>query len=197
MIGTTAMTPLQVTRNWGDSIWNVFGTFMLGAEHRLAITEMGYSGGLLLGGLIIGVWGGFKNKNHTFALFTILTGAAAAGLGLIGNFWLYIVCMVLAGVFLSIRGASVMSMLQSNIDRAYMGRSMSVLLMIAVFTFQLGMLLWGPLSDIVSLDWLLVGSGTFILLMGIAIFFDKTLLKAGMVSKSSGTDYQQPIEAGN
>ena len=180
MIATAAITPLQVARNWGDDIWRVLGGLLLGAEHRLAITEMGYSGGLVLGGLIIGLWGGFKNKNHTFALFTLLTGAAVAGLGLIGNFWFYTVCMALAGTFLSMRGASIMSMLQSNIDRAFMGRSMSVLLMIATLCVQLGMLLWGPLSDVMAIEWLLIGTGLFIFLMGFSFFFDKTLLKAGM-----------------
>ena len=53
--------------------------------------------------------------------------------------------------------------------------------MVGSLSLQLGMILWGPLSDIVSLDWLLVGSGVCILLMGVAIFFDKTLLRAGLM----------------
>lgn len=188
MIATTAMTPLQVARNWGDDVWSLFAGLSIGAEHRLAISEMGYSGGLILGGILIGICGGFKNKNHTFALFTMLTGIAAAGLGLMGNFWIYVVFMVLVAGFLNMRGAPSMSMLQSNIDQDFMGRSMSLFMMVATLNVQLGMLIWGPLSDIVSLDWLLVGSGAFILLMGIVIFFDKTMRKAGLVSKSSGDE---------
>jgi len=188
LIATTAMTPLLVTRNWGDSVWSVLGAISIGTEHRLAITEMGYSGGLVLGGFVIGVWGGFKNKNHTFALFTLLAGIAVVGLGIFANFWLFTLFMLLAGTFLSMRSASVMSMLQSNIERSYMGRSMSVLMMMATLTVQLGMLLWGPLSDIVAIEWLLVGAGAFIVLMGFSFFFDKTLLAAGLASQSSGVD---------
>ena len=188
LIATTAMTPLLVARNWGDNVWSILGAIVIGAEHRLAITEMGYSGGLVIGGLIIGVWGGFKNKNHTFALFTLLAGIAVAGLGLFTNFWAFTLFMLFAGTFLSMRSAAVMSMLQSNIDRSYMGRSMSVLLMMASLTVQLGMLLWGPLSDAVSIEWLLAGSGLLILIMGISIFFDKALLKAGLIIKDSDTN---------
>ena len=188
LIATTAMTPLLVTRNWGDSVWSVLGAISIGTEHRLAITEMGYSGGLVLGGFVIGVWGGFKNKNHTFALFTLLAGIAVVGLGIFANFWLFTLFMLLAGTFLSMRSASVMSMLQSNIERSYMGRSMSVLLMMATLTVQLGMLLWGPLSDIVAIEWLLVGAGAFIVLMGFSFFLDETLLAAGLASQSSGVD---------
>jgi DHA3 family macrolide efflux protein-like MFS transporter len=89
--------------------------------------------------------------------------------------------MLLIGLFLGIRGAPIMSMLQLNINRAYMGRSMSVLMMTATLFVQLGMMLWGPLGDIVEIEWLLLSTGGFIFLMGIVIFFDKTLLKAGTV----------------
>jgi len=188
LIATTAMTPLLVARNWGDNVWSVLGAISIGTEHRLAITEMGYSGGLVLGGFVIGVWGGFKNKNHTFALFTLLAGIAVVGLGIFADFWLFTLFMLLAGTFLSMRSASVMSMLQSNIERSYMGRSMSVLLMMATLTVQLGMLLWGPLGDIVAIEWLLVGAGAVIVLMGFSFLFDKTLLTAGLASQSTGVD---------
>jgi len=183
MIAATAMTPLQVTRNWGEDLWDMFGAFSIGAEHRLAITEMGYSGGLVFGGILIGIWSGFKNKNYTFALSTALVGIATIGLGVVTNFWLYTACMMLIGLFLSTRGAPIMSMLQLNISRTYMGRSMSVLMMTATLFVQLGMMLWGPLGDIVEIEWLLLGVGGFIFLMGIGIFFDKTLKKAGSVVK--------------
>jgi DHA3 family macrolide efflux protein-like MFS transporter len=179
MVATTAMTPLQVTRKWGEGLWNVPGGFSLGAEHRLAITEMGYSGGLVLGGLAIGIWGGFRNKNLTYVMFTTLIGFAAIGIGLFNNFWLYTMCMVLAGLFVSARGAPGMSMLQLNITGKYMGRCMSVLMMIATLFVQLGMMLWGPLSDIVEIEWLLVGSGIFMVLMGFVMSLDKDLNKAG------------------
>jgi MFS family permease len=126
----------------------------------------------------------------TFALFTILAGAATAALGLVGNFWIYTLFMLLGAGFLNMRGAVSMSMLQLNIDREYMGRCMSLFMMMASLNMQLGMLLWGPLSDIISLDWLILGSGVFILLMGIVIFFNKSLRKAGMVSTSSTNDEQ-------
>jgi len=183
MIATTAMTPLQVTRNWGDGLWNLTDAFSIGAEHRMAISEMGYSGGLMLGGVAISIWVGFKNKNYTYALFTVLAGIAIVGLGLISNFWIYVLFMGLGAACLSMRAAPSMTMMQINVDRKYMGRSMSVFMMMATLNIQLGMMVWGPLSDIISLNWLLVISGTVITLMGIAIYFDKTLCKAGLTTR--------------
>jgi DHA3 family macrolide efflux protein-like MFS transporter len=180
MIAITAMTPLLVTRKWGEDTWNVFGTLFIEAEHRLAISEVGYTGGMLFGGLIIAAWGGFRNKNYTFALFTVLVGVAQVSLGLVDNFWMFTLCMGFFGLFLSIRSAPIMAMLQSNIERDFMGRSMSTLMMVASLTVQLGMLLWGPLGDVVKIDLLLMVTGAIIMIMGIKIFFSKTLLKAGL-----------------
>lgn len=186
LIITTAMTPLLVARNWGDGTWHILGGLSIEAEHRLAISEMGYSAGLVLGGLAIGLWGGFKNKNHTFALFTILTGIATAGMGLVNNFWIYAVFTGLCAGFLSMRGAPATSMMQVNVKQEYMGRSTSALMVVATLTAQLGMMLWGPLSDIVPIDWLLTGAGAFTLLLGVAVFFDKTMRKAGAATRDDG-----------
>jgi len=183
MIATTVMTPLHVTRIWGEELWNIIGGFSIGAEHRLAISEMGYSGGLVLGGIVISIWLGFKNKNYTYALFTVLAGLAVAGLGLTGNFWIFTLFMGLCAVFLSMRGAPSMAMLQINVDSAFMGRSMSIFMMMATLNVQLGMIVWGPLGDFISISHLLIVSGLVIMLMGIAIFFDKTLRKAGVATK--------------
>ncbi|MCL2820939.1 MAG: MFS transporter [Oscillospiraceae bacterium] len=185
MIATTAMTPLLVIRKWGDGLWNLTENLSIGAEHRLAISEMGYSAGLVLGGIAISIWVGFKNKNHTYALFTFLAGIATAGLGLSSNFWIYTLFMGLGAGFISMRGAPSMAMIQINISREYMGRCMSVFMMIATLNVQLGMLLWGPLSDIISLDWLLVAAGSCIILTGIIVFFDKTLRKAGLATRQA------------
>jgi len=185
MIAATVMTPLHVTRTWGDESWSILGGLSIGAEHRLAISEMGYSGGLVLGGIAISLWLGFKNKNNTYALFTILTGLAAAGLGLAGNFWIFTLFMGLCAVFLSMRGAPSMAMLQINGDSTFMGRSMSIFMMMATLNVQLGMIVWGPLGDFIPIDRLLVVSGLVITLMGIVIFFDKTLRSAGVATKKA------------
>jgi len=178
------LTPLHVVRNWGDNIWNVFGVLSIGAEYRLAAIEVGYSVGMIVGGLILGIWGGFKNKNNTFSLFTLLFGVGSIGLGLIGNFWVYLIFISLMGAFMSIRGACIMAMLQVNTNTAYMGRVLSVLLMIATVTYSLGMALWGPLSDAAAIEWILIGTGAVILLTGFALIFSKAFNQAGAVMSS-------------
>ena len=173
------MTPLQVARNYGDGIWTIFGGLSFGAEQRLAVLEVVFFIGMMLGGLLIGVWGGFKNKSQTMALSTFLLGLGAVGLGFITNFWLYLLCMGLIGVVMNLFNPPMMATLQTNVDGAYMGRVFSVLLMMGSLMMPLGMVLWGPLGDVVDIGWLLIGTGAFIFFMGFVFMFDKTLLKAG------------------
>lgn len=176
----SVLTQLQVVRDWGDGTWNVFGNLSFGTEQRLAALNIMFFVGMMLGGLAIGVWGGFKNKSHTMALSFFLYGIGTAGLGFMTNFGVYLLFVVLCGLTLNMFNAPMMAMLQSNVDGAYMGRVFSVLTMMSSLMMPLGMVLWGPLADVVAIDWLLIWTGVFLLLVGFAFVFDRTLLKAGM-----------------
>jgi DHA3 family macrolide efflux protein-like MFS transporter len=173
------LTPLQVARNWGDVPWSLLGVFSLGASQRLAAVEMAFFIGMVLGGIILGIWGGFKNKSHTMALATVMFGLGTAGLGLLSSFWLYLASMLGIGVFLNIFNPAMMATLQVNVDQAYMGRVFSLLAMASSLMMPLGMLLWGPLSDRVAIDWLLIGTGIALTLFGLVFIADKTILAAG------------------
>ena len=165
------LTPLQVTRNFGADVW------------RLTTLQTTFAIGMMLGGLIIAVWGGFKNKIHTLALATIMTGIGIVTLGILNNFWLYIACMGITGIVAAIFNAPLMTILQINIKEIFMGRVLSILTMVNSVAMPIGMLIWGPLSDIVNIDWLLIGTGFIIFLLSFIFFFDKTFLKAGIKIK--------------
>ena len=87
--------------------------------------------------------------------------------------------MGLTGLVMSIFSAPMMATMQTNVEDEYMGRVFSVLAMMSSVMMPLGMVLWGPLSDVVAIDLLLIGTGVFIALMGFVFISDKTLLKAG------------------
>lgn len=65
------LTPLQVTRSFGDDVW------------RLTAIEIAFSVGMMAGGAIIASWGGFQNKIHTMALASLLMGVCTFALGVV------------------------------------------------------------------------------------------------------------------
>lgn len=161
------LTPLQVTRTFGNDVW------------RLTAIEMTFSMGMMVGGIIMASWGGFKNKIHSMTLATLLMGACTVALGVIPIFWLYLIFMGLVGIAMPIFNTPSAVLLQEKVEPDFLGRVFGVLAMISSTMMPLGMLVFGPLSDIINIEWLLIGTG---LLMFIEAFFllgNKVLLEAG------------------
>jgi DHA3 family macrolide efflux protein-like MFS transporter len=161
------LTPLQVTRNFGNDVW------------RLSAIEITFSIGMMAGGISIGLWGGFKNRIYTMTLSCALCGLLAVGLGLAPNFLLYLVIMAILGLSLPLWNAPSMVLLQTTVEPAFMGRVFSVFTMVSSTMMPLGMVLFGPVADIVSINILLIGTGIIVTLLCIPMMTSKTLLEAG------------------
>jgi len=162
------LTPLQVVRNFGPDEW------------RLVAIELAFFVGMALGGLFIAAWGGFKNKSHTMALAIALTGIFVIGLGITGSFIIYMACIGFSGFSVAVFNAPMMTVIQTKIEAEFLGRVFSVLTMLASITMPTGMVVWGPLADIVLIDWLMISSGLGILLTGVFFVMSKTLMEAGI-----------------
>jgi Bacterial protein of unknown function (DUF894). len=162
-----ALTPLQVTRSFGNDIW------------RLTAIEIAFSSGMLLGGLLISSWGGFNNRIHTMSLSTFGIGLMIVALGIVTNFWVYIGIMLISGVTLPLFMTPSTVLLQEKVEEAYMGRVFGVMTMIYSSAMPLGMLVFGPLADIVDIEWLLIVSGAVIFFQGFFLIGNKALVHAG------------------
>jgi DHA3 family macrolide efflux protein-like MFS transporter len=60
-----------------------------------------------------------------------------------------------------------------------MGRVLSVFMMVNSTMMPLGMVVFGPVADVVSINILLVGTGIVVVLLCIPMITSKTLLEAG------------------
>lgn len=167
------LTPLQVTRSFGDDVW------------RLTAIEITFSVGMMLGGLLIASWGGFKNRLHTMVLSSIVVGAGTFALGIIPNFWIYIFFMVIIGVAMPIFNTPAMVILQQRVEGDYQGRVFSIMSMLASIVMPMAMLIFGPLADIISIESLLVTTGILIIILCIFMWKDKVLLEAGRPVQAS------------
>lgn len=71
-------------------------------------------------------------------------------------------------------------MLQEKVDENYLGRIFGVFGMISTSMMPIGMLIFGPLADVVKIEWLLVGTGLFMLVLTVFFARNKRLVEAGM-----------------
>jgi DHA3 family macrolide efflux protein-like MFS transporter len=161
------LTPLQVTRNFGNDVW------------RLTAMELGYSAGLLAGGILIAAWGGFGNRVFTMAFACFLFGIETVGIGLAPNFWLYIGIIVIAGITMPLYNTQAMVLLQSTVDKEFMGRVLSVFGMVSSTMTPLGMLIFGPVADMININIIFVVTGIVIALLSVPFVSSKTMRKAG------------------
>lgn len=145
------LAPLQITRNFHDGIW------------QLSAVEIGFASGMLVGGSVMSTWGGFKNKIHTIALGYSLLVIPFILLGVASNFWLYFAMMIAIGFVVPISRTAMVSFFQAKTDNAHMGRVMSLVTMAISSASPATMLILGPLSDIVSIDWIMIGSGLLLM----------------------------------
>ncbi|MCL2689172.1 MAG: MFS transporter [Chitinispirillia bacterium] len=170
------LTPLQVVRNFGDEVW------------RLSAIEIAFSAGMMLGGIFIGMWPGLKNRVHTMAIACLLCGILCMGLGITPAFWPYMAIMAAVGLVCPYYNATAMVLLQTTVEPAFMGRVLSVFTMVTSFLMPMGMLLFGPLADKVSIDTLLIITGFLVLFLGIPMMTSKTLRAAGVKHLESEPD---------
>ena len=165
---------MHIARKWGEITWRfAFSNLTICAEQRLAIVEIVLSTGMILSGVVLGMWGGFKSKSRTMALSLFLFSIGAIGLGSVSSFLVYSACIFIAGFAFPFYTASKTSIIQTSVESEYLGRVFSVQLMITSVWAPLGMLVWGPLGDIVNIEYLMIGTGAFLFAFSFVLFFVK------------------------
>lgn len=161
------LTPLQVVRTFGNDVW------------RLTAIEITFSAGMIAGGIIMASWGGFKNKVHTMTLSSLVIGACTFLLGVTPVFWLYLLFMAVVGIAMPIFNTPFTVLLQEKVEGDFLGRVFGVLGMISSSMMPLGMLVFGPLSDIIKIEWLLMGTGLLLFTQGCFLISNKVLIESG------------------
>lgn len=181
------LTPLQTARSFGPEVW------------RLTAIEMVFSLGMIVGGAIITVWGGFHNRmktivlaNSIMAFCTIALGISPIVSNLVGGstrvifgvtnlipFIIYLAFMTLFGMALPFLNTPAVVILQEHIEDAYLGRIFSVHGMIAHSLMPLSMFIFGPLADTISIEKLLIFTGAAMLLSAFFVPFNRRLMEAG------------------
>ena len=170
IVPAAQLTPLMVSRTFGDEYW------------RLSATEIIFSAGGVVGGIIISVWGGFKNRMHSIALCCILFGIFTALVGIVPGFIAFLVLMFLTGSTVPLFTKPSMVLLQEQVDPNMQGRVFSLTQIVMTAMMPIGMAFFGPLADQVRIEALMVITGICGAAVGILVFFNKHF-KHGLITE--------------
>lgn len=167
------LTPLMVSRTFGEEIW------------RLTASEMAYSLGMILGGILITSWGGFRKKLNTTILAGAIYGVVMVGLGGAPWFVLYLILNTLIGITSPCYNAPLTVTIQEQVPPHMLGRVFSFMQIASSCALPIGMVFFGPLADVVEVQWLLMGSGILVLFITSIIWKRNYLFQNNTIAETS------------
>lgn len=125
--------------------------------------------GVIVGGLALGIWGGFKKRIFTGMMGLMGIGIGIAMIGLAPSSALYIVMIgnLIMGVMMPMANGSLGGILQATVEPGMQGRVFTLGGSLATAMMPIGLALAGPLSDAFGIQiWFIIG-GVVTLLMGV------------------------------
>ncbi len=156
-----SLMPLLVTEHFqGDAL-------------QLGWLESSWGVGLVLGGLILSAWGGFRQRVYTSLTALMVEGAAVALVGLApaNGFWLAVAGMFVAGSMNAFVNGPLFALLQGSVAADMQGRVFTVMQSLSWAAWPLSLAAAGPIADAVGVrPWYVVG-GIVSSLMGLGALF--------------------------
>jgi len=157
----SALTPLLITEYFGK------GVIELGWFEGVT------GAGVILGGLLLSAWGGFKKR-----ILTTFAGLIFLGLpfGVIGflpadGFVPSLALMFIAGFMIPIVNGTLGAVMQASVDPSRQGRVFTLAGSLAQGMAPLGLVIAGPIADLFGIQsWFIVG-GLLCAAMGVVGFF--------------------------
>lgn len=151
---TFTMLPLLITE------------FFKGGAIELAWVQSANGVGMILGGLALGIWGGFKSKINTAfsALFVASLGLLLFSTTPADMLWIGVAAMFVFGFMNSIANSSFFSVLQALIPHDMQGRVFTLIMSTSVAVSPLGLAIAGPVIEVTGLRFWFVLSGVVFML---------------------------------
>ena len=157
-VAPSYLTPLMAARTFGGDVW------------VLTVLEISFSIGMLVGGVVIGIWGGPKNKVVMIAVASLVFGLLSIAMGFSPNVWVFFGLMLLIGLAVPFFSTPSMTLLQLRVEPEKQGRVFGFVGIVMAVAMPIGMVIFGPLADQIPVETILVAAGvlTFVV-VGIAL----------------------------
>jgi DHA3 family macrolide efflux protein-like MFS transporter len=158
IVAPSYLTPLMVARSFGTEVW------------KLSALEISFSIGMVLGGIAVGIWAAKANKVLMLVASSLGFGVLSIALGLSTNLWVFFAFMFLVGLLVPFFSTPSWTLLQEKVEPERQGRVFGFVGIVMAVSMPIGMVVFGPLADVVSVQLLLVIAGvvTFIV-VGVAV----------------------------
>ena len=156
-----SLMPILVVKTFQGGAWQLGGL------------QSAFGIGMLVGGLILSAWGGFRRRIVTSLVGLIGMGAGITVMGLVPPqaFGLAVAAIFVAGLMNPIVNGPVMAVMQATVEPEMQGRVFTLLQSAASAMSPLSLAIAGPVADAFGVQVWYVAGGLACLAIGIAGFF--------------------------
>lgn len=168
------MLPLLVTQHFQ------------GGAIELGWLESAVGVGIIAGGLVLGVWGGFKRRILTSMISLVLLGGSVVWLGVTpaDKFPMAVAAILLMGVTVSMANGPINALFQSVVAPEMQGRIMGLTGSVSMAATPLGLLIAGPLADAIGVRNWIIGAGFLVTAVSLVGFLVPSLMQLEENSKT-------------
>lgn len=140
-----------------------------GTMKHASVAEIIFAVGMLGGGLLLGVWGGFKKRSLTIIASILVMGAALAIAGLLppNGFILFVACCAIMGFSGPFYNGVQIALFQERVKPEYLGRVFGLFGSVMALAMPLGLVISGVFADQIGVNRWFMLSG--IMIIGIAV----------------------------
>jgi DHA3 family macrolide efflux protein-like MFS transporter len=182
-----SLMPLLVVDHFQGGPWHLGGL------------ESAFGVGVVLGGLLLSAWGGFKRRIYTSLLGLIGLGLGVTLIGLTpaALFPLALGAMFLAGFTQPLVNGPIMAIMQAKVAADMQGRIFTLLNALASAMTPLSLAVAGPVADAVGITpWYIAGGLTCLLMAGVGVLLRPVLTIEDHQQVGVGEALAAPVEVG-
>jgi DHA3 family macrolide efflux protein-like MFS transporter len=186
IVAPSNLTPLMLVRS-----------FDAGEQQNvvnLAVLEVSFSIGMMLGGIVVASFFAKRSRIGMIIASSLVFGGLSIGLGLSPSIWLFFGFMFLLGLSVPFFSTPSMTLLQETVEPERQGRVFGFLGIVMALAMPIGMVVFGPLADVIPIEWLLVGAGV----LAFAVVGGAVWLPAGrraVAAARHASHVSDPVEA--
>ncbi|MGH2582198.1 MAG: MFS transporter [Anaerolineales bacterium] len=155
-----ALSPLLITKHFN------------GGAVQLGWFEAVFGLGAILGGILLGIWGGFKRRVVTTLVGLVFLGVSMGSVGLVpgDRFPLALVAMAIGGLAVPITNGSLGAIFQTAVEPGMQGRVFTLVGSLATAMTPVSLAFAGPLADRFGVQTWYIAGGVTCALMGLLGF---------------------------
>jgi DHA3 family macrolide efflux protein-like MFS transporter len=174
-VAPSFVTPLMVARTWGPEVWKV------------TVLELAFSVGMILGGVLVSTVLAKRSRIGLIVVSTFAFAVLTAVLGLSPSLWFFYAVMFVIGLAVPLLTTPFMTLIQETVEPERLGRVFGYVSIVMALALPIGMSVFGPLADVISVQTLLVIAGivtALVMVVAISVPSGRSAIRAAAMGST-------------